>query len=225
MKLFDSRVDLRHYDKSVLAYEEQPVQKGLVVFYGASSFTRWKEKYGNTNLEDDLRKADGSPGAINRGFGGSTAEAQLYYYDRLVKPLAPCAIVLKTGGNDDSAGYSPMESIYLQSRILAYARADFPGIKFFLNAMHPNKISVSRDDGQEFRDEYNELLREYCEKHDDTTYTSYTDSPLFYDDPKDVGRIDVVREGIFAEDNRHFNREGFLLCAEYWRGVLAEFLK
>ena len=133
--------------------------------------------------------------------------------------------MLKTGGNDDSAGYSPMESIYLQSRILAYARADFPGIKFFLNAMHPNKISVSRDDGQEFRDEYNELLREYCEKHDDATFTSYTDSPLFYDDPKDVGRIDVVREGIFAEDDRHFNREGFLLCAEYWRGVLAEFLK
>ena len=225
MKLFDSRVDLRRSEKSVLAYEQQPIRKGLVVFYGASSFTRWKEKYGNTNLEDDIRKADGSQGAINRGFGGSTAEEQLYYYDRLIRPLAPCALVLKTGGNDDDKGYSPLESVYLQSRILDYARADFPGIKFFLNAMHPNKISVCRDDGTKFREEYNELLREYCETHNDTTFTSYTDSPLFYDDPKDVGRIDVVREGIFAEDNRHFNREGFQLCAEYWCGVLAEFLK
>ena len=225
MRLFGTRVDLQRLEKSVRNYEAQPAQQRLVVFYGASSFTRWKEKYGNTNLEDDLRKADGSPGAVNRSYGGSTAGEQLYYYDRLIKPLAPCALVLKTGGNDEDFGYSPTEVLFLQSRIMDYARADFPGIKFFLNGMHPSKIFVATGESKRFRAEYNELMQDYCQQPDDTTYTWYADSPLFCYDPEDVGRIDIVREGIFAEDDRHFNREGFLLCAEYWRGVLAEFLK
>ena len=50
---------LRHYEKEVEAYEREPVEKGLIMFYGSSGFTRWKPKWGHRALEDDIRRKDG----------------------------------------------------------------------------------------------------------------------------------------------------------------------
>ena len=222
MKLFDTRVQLNRLETPVQNYEKVPIEKGLIMFYGASSFTRWKAKYGNPVLEEQIRKKDGSNAAINHGFGSSTAEEELYYYDRLVKPWEPRVLIIKTGGNDAGAGYSPMESVFFQSRIMEYARADVPGIRFILNGIHPNKLSAGHKNP--WRDEYNELLQEYAEKHDDCIYTNYKDSPLFFDDPADVGNFDKVKMDIYAEDQHHYNYEGFCICAKYWLEVLDEYL-
>ena len=47
------KIGLRYIDiwkdsleDAVLAYEREPLQKGQIVFYGPSHFTRWSEKYG-----------------------------------------------------------------------------------------------------------------------------------------------------------------------------------
>ena len=40
-------------EKEVLRYEEEPIEKGKIVFYGPSNFTRWKrEKWGMTPLSE-----------------------------------------------------------------------------------------------------------------------------------------------------------------------------
>ena len=58
-------------EAQVCHYEEENAEKGQIVFYGPSNFTRWSEKYGVTNLAEDLPGKSGKRCCINRGFGSS----------------------------------------------------------------------------------------------------------------------------------------------------------
>jgi len=87
--MFDFYGKLKFLEKPVEELEAKPVEKGKILFYGHSLFTRWSNAYGNRELSEDLRLKDGSLGCVNHGFGGSTSEDLLYYYDRLVRPYAP----------------------------------------------------------------------------------------------------------------------------------------
>ena len=94
------RVGLKHIDiwndsmeKAVQAYEQEPIEKGQIVFYGPSNFTRWSAKYGHIPLREALLGKSGRPCAFNRGFGSSCSEHQLYYYPRMVRPLEPSVLV------------------------------------------------------------------------------------------------------------------------------------
>lgn len=113
-------------------------EQGLILFYGSSSFTRWKPYWKHRPLEEDIRMKDGSRAAVNHGFGTSTSEELLYYYPRLVKPWNPRALVVYCHGNDLAAGYSAQEIMFLQSRLLEWARKDFPGIRFYLETGKPS---------------------------------------------------------------------------------------
>ena len=57
--MFDPRLNLKRLEKSIVAFEQQPVEEGKILFVGSSAFTRWKEKYHNTNMEDDIRMKNG----------------------------------------------------------------------------------------------------------------------------------------------------------------------
>ena len=76
-------------EKAVQAYEQEPIIKDQIVFYGPSNFTRWSAKWGMTPLREAVVGKSGAPCCVNRGFGSSCPEHQLYYYPRMVRPLAP----------------------------------------------------------------------------------------------------------------------------------------
>ena len=78
--------NIHRLEKEVKAYEEQEILKGKIVFYGDSGFTRWSTRFGHRSMEEELAMKDGSIAVVNHGFGTSTAEEQLYYYDRLIRP-------------------------------------------------------------------------------------------------------------------------------------------
>jgi lysophospholipase L1-like esterase len=78
------------------------------VFYGSSSIRMWE------TLAEDL----GIPSAINAGFGGSTLEACVYFFDRLIPPLHPASLVVYAGDNDLGDGKSP-EQVLTSFRALA----------------------------------------------------------------------------------------------------------
>ena len=84
-------------------------EQGLILFYGSSGFTRWTPKYQHRPLEEDIRMKDGSLAVVNHGFGTSTSEELLYYYDRMVRPWEPRALVVSIVHNDRGWGYSPNE--------------------------------------------------------------------------------------------------------------------
>ena len=123
--MFDIPMNLRSLEGSVVRYEQEPIQKGLIMFYGHSLFTRWGHPtWGFRRLEDDIRAKDGSLAVVNHGFGTSTTEERLYYYDRLVRPWEPRALVLANWGNDSMYGYDPDKSMHATAQLLAWARAD-----------------------------------------------------------------------------------------------------
>ena len=103
-------------ENQVLAYEQEPIRKGEIVFYGSSKFTRWKStKYGNPILRDEILGDSGTSCCINRGFGSSSSEHQLYYYHRMVKPLEPKVLVYCCHGNHSTYGYSIDEMLKAQA--------------------------------------------------------------------------------------------------------------
>ena len=216
---------LRRFEEtSVKKYEEQPIQKGMILFYGSSGFTRWKPSWGHRPLEEDIRRKDGSPAAVNHGFGGSTAEEGLYYYHRLVKPWEPRALVLRFFPNDTGFGYSPTEIVYLLTRMCAWAREDFPGVKLYLCDATPGKRYIKNKLWQANAFQYNRMLKDYCDRHEDCTYVSQVDWPGFYENPEDAGDYDKIRTDIFVEDNVHFNQEGYDIYRDLFLHALDDIL-
>lgn len=71
------------YEAEVEQLEKSLCQRSLppnpVVFYGSSTIRLWEE------LADDF--ADQR--ALNLGFGGSTLQACVYFFERLVTPIKP----------------------------------------------------------------------------------------------------------------------------------------
>lgn len=161
--MFDIPMDLRSLEKEIVAYEQEPIEKGRILFYGHSLFTRWGSgKWAEKvrPMAQDLRMKDGSLAVVNHGFGTSTTEERLYYYDRMVRPWEPSALVLANWGNDSMYGYSPEQSMHTTAQLLAWARADFRYVRdelFMDDMVHPNQAGYDILDPI-FREALDELL-------------------------------------------------------------------
>ena len=102
------------------------------VFYGSSTIRLWEHLY--TDFKEEL--------PVNLGFGGSTLEACVYFFDRIVAPLQGIEkLVVYAGDNDLGDGKSPDEvfSCFLQLR--AQCQASFPNTPLYYISIKP---SISR---------------------------------------------------------------------------------
>ncbi|MBQ9974373.1 MAG: hypothetical protein IJP02_05375 [Oscillospiraceae bacterium] len=202
-------------------------EQGMILFYGPSNFTRWKHSklphWDHRPLEEEIRMKDGSQACVNHGFGTSTAEELLYYYPRLVRPWNPRALVTGTLGNDLAAGYSAGEVMTILARVLEWARKDFPGIKLFLTSrgISPNYAN-SKPERQNKYDEYDRLLRYYCDTHDDVTLIDYTKYPALFL-PGHEGDYNFPNRELFVPDG-HFNQAGYDVYRDIFLDVLDELL-
>ena len=83
-----------YFESEIRAFERadaaDPPQPGQVLFLGSSSIRRW------SSLERDMAPFR----VLNRGFGGSQLEHVIHFFDRIVAPYKPRAIVLYEGDND-----------------------------------------------------------------------------------------------------------------------------
>ena len=223
--MFDIVYALNKFESKVNEYETKEMHQNLIMFYGDSAFTRWSECFGNKNLENEIRMKDGALAAVNHGLGGSTADQLLYWYSRMVRPYKPRALVLKAYSNDLDHNYSAEQIVFLQSRILDWARIDMPGIKLFVCDAQPQyKEKELKLTAYYHRKEYNELMKNYCEKHDDVTMTWLSRNPELYDNPEDIGNYAKVRDDIWVEDGIHFNNEGYRIYRDFWLKQLDELL-
>lgn len=197
--------DLGVFDSYIASLEARSEPAGAVVFYGSSTITMWGHDRLAAQMKDIV--------SVNRGFGGSTAEQALYYYNRMVRPLAPRAMVWYEGDNDICAGYTPEEAFALSERVFAWARKDMPGIKIYLL---PVKSCPSREQLVPKYEEYRRLLRGYAESHENVYYIDYM--PMLYENGETGGRI---RRDIFCDDMLHFNDRGY----EELSAVVYDYLK
>lgn len=210
------RVGLQYIEKwnssmenEVCKYEEEPIQKGQIVFYGPSNFTRWKrEKWDHTPLAEALPGKSGQPCCINRGFGSSCAEHQLYYYSRMVRPLEPKVLVYSAFGNYRAFGYSVEETWELAQRVVTYALTDFPDAHVYLLGIFPKEFSTEEDIAR--CEKCNALLKEFAENTPNCFYL-------------DMMNFEPLRHmEYYVEDHVHFNQAGYDLYAEYFKEALKE---
>jgi len=93
--------DASRFEKEIAAFEsadeQNPQTAGQILFIGSSSIRRWK------TLAQDMAPMR----VINRGFGGSMLHHSSVFFDRIVKPYQPSAIVMYAGGNDISNLLAP----------------------------------------------------------------------------------------------------------------------
>lgn len=89
------------YENDVKELEQRlraaPPPQHAVVFYGSSTIRMW------TSLAQDFPELP----VVNAGFGGSTLQACVHFFDRLITPLHPGALVLYAGDNDLGDGSAP----------------------------------------------------------------------------------------------------------------------
>ena len=224
--MFDIPMDLKSLEKEIIAYEQEPIEKGKILFYGHSLFTRWGHpKWGYRRMDEDIRMKDGSLAVVNHGFGTSTSEELLYFYDRMVRPWKPRALVIATESNDIGFGYSVHDVMEILARIVQWAQADFPGIRVYCFTGAPTlknkgQVNVST----RARKEYNELLEAFCAVTENCVYVPLHKQAMFYENPEDVGDFDKVREDIFHEDNTHLNPKGYAMFMDFVRELLDDLL-
>jgi lysophospholipase L1-like esterase len=195
------RSDLACFDEYIASFKTRSEPKAAVVFYGSSTITMW----GHERLALQMKDIP----AVNRGFGGSTAEQALYYYNRVIKPLEPRALVWYEGDNDISAGYTPEEAFLISERVFAWALKDFPGIKLYLL---PPKSCPSREALIPAYEQYRRLLKDYAQSKPDVFYIDYIG--MLYDG-------ETLRRDIYLDDMLHFNDTGY---AEF-SAVVYDFIK
>ncbi|MBQ8359327.1 MAG: hypothetical protein IJX37_05380 [Oscillospiraceae bacterium] len=229
--MFDIQPNLKSLEKEIVAYEQGPIEKGKILFYGHSLFTRWgSPKWGYRRMDEDIRMKDGSLAVVNHGFGTSTSEELLYYYPRMVRPWEPRALVIATYANDCMYGYSPEDVMTNIAKLCAWARTDFPGIKLFLVEAHPcpngkdAKIQDIWNNGKIKREKYNEMLHIYAQTHEDTKVIELWNCPELFETPEDVGNFRRVRDDIYVDDKVHPNQEGYNILGPIFRKALDELL-
>lgn len=216
---------LNRLEQYIVDYEAKEAPTGKIVFYGDSSFTRWSESHHMRAMEDEIRMKDGTQAVVNRGFGTSTAEEQLYYYPRMIRPLKPRALVVQTYGNDCDSNYTPEEILALQSRLFAYARTDFPGIKIYVCNVRPLLGPMKEKDlWFENLSQYNRLLEEYCDKHSDVTLIDHRRCSALFADLEHSGDYTKLQEDIFVSDEVHYNQKGYDIYREFFLEELKELL-
>jgi len=227
--MFGSRLEVRRFEKTVLKYEAEPVATGRILLYGHSLFTRCSiptvNRWGNANAEDVILNRDGTPAVLNHGFGTSSADDLLYYYDRLVRPYQPRALMIATSNNDFGFGYSAADVVDITARIIDYAQADFPGIPVYFCTNFPglkHKGTVSYF--TRLRLEFDRLVEDYCAAKENVKCVRLIDMPFLFEDPSQIGNYDALREDIYADDRTHFNPYGYDLFLDYLKGVFADLL-
>jgi lysophospholipase L1-like esterase len=166
-----------------------------VVFYGSSSIRLWP-----------LLEQKG--GIVNRGFGGSTLEACVYYFERLVTPLQPRSLVVYAGDNDLGDGRSPEQVLASFKQLAVKIERCLPGMPYgFISVkLSPARIGIS----DRIR-RTNDLIQKEMECH-----------PQGYFIPISLSMLDEQgrpRPDLFLADGLHLSLSGYRL----WEQLLHPF--
>jgi len=168
------------------------------LFVGSSSIRFWK------TLEADMAPAP----TINRGFGGSTVADVDYYFDQVVAPYRPRAIVFYAGENDIAAGEAP--SIVTQNFVRFMdlkTKAFGAATPVYFISLKPSKLRWLQRDRQA---QVNAQVQALAAQRRDLHYVDVAPAMLVNGQPKDI----------YVADGLHMTPEGYRLWTEVIRPVV-----
>lgn len=169
-----------------------------ILFTGSSSIRLW-----------DTLKADMAPlPVINRGFGGSTIAQANLYFDRIVTPYRPRAIVLYSGENDIDAGATPEDVVAQFRTFMALKDERLGDTPVFYIAAKPSKLRFGQLPRQTAA---NAGIKAIAEARPDLNYIDVVAPMLDGGKPRDL----------YVEDGLHMSPAGYVI----WRGLVMDALK
>ena len=191
------------FEPELRAFEEadrlRPPPKAPVLFYGSSSIRLWPD------LKHDF---PGRP-VLNRGFGGSTLEDCVRFFDRLVRPYAPRAVILYAGDNDLAHGQTPAQVLGQLGRFLELLFRTLPSTLLGVISIKP---SPSESANLPAILEANGLIRGLVSEMDKVTYLDVFARMLAADGS--------CRPELFQEDGLHMSAAGYAV----WKDVVLSYL-
>lgn len=180
-----------------------------VLFIGSSSIRRWE------SLSRDFPEYD----VVQRGWGGSVMQQILAESPWLVRPLAPKAIVLRTGLNDLRSGRSAEQLLTDVRSFVAQAREGRLDTEVLVLAIAPTPSTLDAGDGiEQVRREANRLLA--AEAAIDPS-VHYVDIATPFERLASSDRAAFDRLSI---DGLHLTPAGYAAWVEVLRPVLASVL-
>lgn len=170
------------YEKQVQEAPEHPV-----LFYGSSSIRMWK-----------LDEAFPGKPVLNRGFGGSQISDCIHYFDRLVKPHAPSALVFYAGDNDVDSGKGVDQVCADFTAFVTQLHAAFPEcVLYYL----PIKPSVARWEKWPAMKAINKRIEADAQQNPLLTYIDIA-TPMFDAEGQ-------PEKSLFLKDGLHLNDSGY----------------
>lgn len=186
------------------ADKKDPPPKNAILFAGSSSIRLW-----------DLEEAWPDRVTINRGFGGSTTADLVHFFERIVAPYQPKAILVYEGDNDVSKGLSADEVFADFQKLFAKIDEQLPGVPLIFIAIKP---SIKRWDMWPVMNDANRQIAKFCESRED----------LFF---ADIGKPMLETENgepnpaFFKDDGLHVNEAGYAAWKAVIDPILVEALK
>lgn len=199
---------LHYYESTIKELEAYPIEEGQILLYGSSFFRNWGFERARKQLE---AASGGRLKCVNHGFGGALNDHLLYYYDRMVRPYAPRAIILRTGVNDILKGNSPDEAIFLLQRLVQWLKEEYPAIPILIMGIFDTKRFTQEE--QRLAMEYNAGIHDLIPLYEKVSYLDVT--PFFYDNEADIGDMSKLRN-VFLEDGLHLTDEGYEEMSHYF---------
>ena len=177
--------------------EHKPPPCGFL-FVGSSSIRFWK------TLAADMAPLP----ALNRGFGGSTIADVDYYFDQVVTPYHPRAIVFYAGENDINAGEAPSIVTGNFARFMDLKTKALGDAPVYFISLKPSKLRWLQRDKQA---QVNAQIQALAEKRHDLHYVDVVPAMLTGGVPKDI----------YVADGLHMTSDGYKLWTEVIRPVVA----
>ena len=195
-----------HFEKEIRAFErldslEKPAQ-GQILLYGSSSMRLW------STYQTDLAGYR----VLNRGFGDSEMSDAIFYFDRVVLPLAPSWILLYEGDNDLANSKKSPEEVCRDFRtFLDLVKQKLPGTKVAVITLRP---SLAREQLMPQQRQVNACFKKICRKNKKRAYFIDLYDTLLTPAGKPNGAY-------LMEDNLHLNAKGYTV----WTKAIRDFLK
>jgi len=170
-----------------------------VLFVGSSSIVKWK----------DTLAADMEPmPVINRGFGGSHIEYVNRWFDQLVAPYHPQAIVFYAGENDVDAGKSVDRVVADFDEFIRLKTQTLGDTPVYFISLKPSKLRFAE---LPLQTQVNDAIRNRSARRSDLYFVDVV--PAMLDEngkPKDL----------FIADGLHMNARGYRIWAHAVRAAL-----
>jgi len=190
------------WEGAIRAFEEEdkanPPAPGQVLFLGSSSIAAW-----------DIEEAFPDLDVLKRGFGGSMIADSVYFFERVVAPYQPRAIVFYAGDNDVAAGKTAEQVADDFRTFVSRVRETLPDTTLLYL---PIKPSIARWELWPTMKDANGQIAALSEKDPLLEYVDVA-TPMLGEDGK-------PRADLLIEDGLHLSEKGYALWSEILKPYL-----